>query len=60
VEVPNVSWEDIGGLDNVKRELQEVFHSVIFPLNLFLNGQKIAIYGNPSVWLGIELAVDDL
>lgn len=24
VEVPNVSWNDIGGLDNVKRELQEV------------------------------------
>jgi len=24
VEVPNVSWEDIGGLENVKRELQEV------------------------------------
>jgi SpoVK/Ycf46/Vps4 family AAA+-type ATPase len=22
--VPNVSWEDIGGLENVKRELQEV------------------------------------
>lgn len=24
VEVPNVSWLDIGGLENVKRELQEV------------------------------------
>ena len=24
VEVPNVSWEDVGGLDGVKRELQEV------------------------------------
>ncbi|WZZ81577.1 hypothetical protein YC2023_102149 [Brassica napus] len=24
VEVPNVSWVDIGGLENVKRELQEV------------------------------------
>ena len=26
VEVPNVSWEDIGGLENVKRELQETVH----------------------------------
>ena len=24
VEVPNVTWEDIGGLEGVKRELQEV------------------------------------
>ena len=24
VEVPNVTWDDVGGLDNVKRELQEV------------------------------------
>jgi SpoVK/Ycf46/Vps4 family AAA+-type ATPase len=24
VEVPNVNWEDIGGLETVKRELQEV------------------------------------
>lgn len=24
VEVPNVSWEDIGGLEDVKKELQEL------------------------------------
>ena len=35
VEVPNVSWEDIGGLENVKRELQEVFwfHILVLLLN---------------------------
>jgi len=30
VEVPNVSWDDIGGLEGVKRELQEV---VQYPVN---------------------------
>lgn len=24
VEVPNISWDDIGGLEDVKRELQEL------------------------------------
>lgn len=24
VETPNITWEDIGGLDGVKRELQEL------------------------------------
>merc|ERR1719204_571979 len=32
VEVPNVTWDDIGGLENVKRELQEVVqYPVEFP-----------------------------
>ena len=30
MEVPNVSWDDIGGLENVKRELQEVCALFIF------------------------------
>lgn len=29
MEVPNVSWDDIGGLENVKRELQEVWKIVV-------------------------------
>ena len=24
VEVPNVTWDDVGGLENVKKELQEL------------------------------------
>ena len=32
MEVPNVSWDDIGGLENVKRELQEVMLVSFFPL----------------------------
>ena len=27
--MPNVSWEDIGGLENVKRELQEVIEYIV-------------------------------
>lgn len=47
MEVPNVSWEDIGGLENVKRELQEVcgypqldvlWHTVMF--SFLINGSK--------------------
>lgn len=34
MEVPNVSWEDIGGLENVKRELQEVL-SIFLKLSQF-------------------------
>merc|ERR1719258_169816 len=39
VEVPNVTWNDIGGLEGVKRELQEVVqypanHSCLLSLSL--------------------------
>lgn len=36
-EVPNVSWQEIGGLENVKQELQEVIMFVIllFCLHFF-------------------------
>eukprot|EP00741_Cyanophora_paradoxa_P022393 tig00021463_g21619.t1 len=43
VEVPNVSWEDIGGLENVKRELQE---TVAYPVE---HPDKFAKFGmSPS------------
>ena len=32
IEVPNVTWEDIGGLENVKRELQELVQVIYFVL----------------------------
>jgi len=39
VEVPNVSWDDIGGLENVKHELQEV---VQYPVE---HPEKFAKFG---------------
>jgi hypothetical protein len=43
VEVPNVSWEDIGGLEGVKRELQEL---VQYPVE---HPEKFLKFGmNPS------------
>lgn len=53
VEVPNVSWDDIGGLDEVKRELQEM---ILFPIDHpdkfekfgMKPGQGVLFYGPPG------------
>lgn len=54
VEVPNVSWDDIGGLDNVKRELQEVHLSLPFLFFLEVIRSKIV---SPFIWLVVSVAL---
>jgi len=53
VEVPNISWDDIGGLENVKRELQEVVqYPVEFPEKFEKFGMSpskgVLFYGPPG------------
>ncbi|ODN04425.1 Transitional endoplasmic reticulum ATPase TER94 [Orchesella cincta] len=53
VEVPNISWEDIGGLQNVKRELQElVQYPVEYPDKFLKFGMQpskgVLFYGPPG------------
>jgi len=53
VEVPNVTWDDIGGLENVKRELQEVVqYPVEFPEKFEKFGMSpskgVLFYGPPG------------
>jgi len=53
VEVPNVSWDDIGGLEGVKRELQEtVQYPVEFPDKFEKFGMQpskgVLFYGPPG------------
>lgn len=53
VEVPNVSWEDIGGLDNVKRELQELVQYPVEHPEKFLKfgmtpSKGVLFYGPPG------------
>mmetsp|Transcript_22091 Transcript_22091/g.38164 ORF Transcript_22091/g.38164 Transcript_22091/m.38164 type:complete len:814 (+) Transcript_22091:229-2670(+) len=53
VEVPNVTWDDIGGLENVKRELQEtvqypVEHPELFEKFGMQPSKGVLFYGPPG------------
>ena len=53
VEVPNITWDDIGGLEGVKRELQEVVqYPVEFPEKFEKFGMSpskgVLFYGPPG------------
>jgi len=53
VEVPNVSWEDIGGLEGVKRELQELVQYPVEHPEKFLKfgmtpSRGVLFYGPPG------------
>jgi len=53
VEVPNVSWDDIGGLENVKRELQELVQYPVEHPEKFLKfgmtpSRGVLFYGPPG------------
>uniref|UniRef100_A0A672T1I5 Transitional endoplasmic reticulum ATPase n=2 Tax=Sinocyclocheilus grahami TaxID=75366 RepID=A0A672T1I5_SINGR len=53
VEVPNITWEDIGGLDDVKRELQELVQYPVEHPDKFLKfgmtpSKGVLFYGPPG------------
>ncbi|KAL9652748.1 hypothetical protein ABK040_010781 [Willaertia magna] len=53
VEVPNVTWDDVGGLENVKQELQElVQYPIEYPDKFAKFGQEaskgVLFYGPPG------------
>ncbi|KAJ8978591.1 hypothetical protein NQ317_006879 [Molorchus minor] len=53
VEVPNVTWEDIGGLQNVKKELQELVQYPVEHPDKFLKfgmqpSRGVLFYGPPG------------
>lgn len=53
VEVPNVTWEDIGGLKNVKKELQEMIQYPVEHPDKFLKfgmspSKGVLFYGPPG------------
>jgi transitional endoplasmic reticulum ATPase len=53
VEVPNITWDDIGGLENVKRELQELVQYPVEHPEKFLKfgmtpSRGVLFYGPPG------------
>lgn len=53
VEVPNVTWDDVGGLENVKRELQELVQYPVQHPEKFLKfgmnpSRGVLFYGPPG------------
>merc|ERR1712183_900110 len=53
VEVPNISWNDVGGLENVKRELQELVQYPVEHPEKFLKfgmmpSKGVLFYGPPG------------
>ncbi|VEL13823.1 unnamed protein product [Protopolystoma xenopodis] len=53
VEVPNVTWDDVGGLENVKRELQELVQYPVEHPDKFLKfgmtpSKGVLFYGPPG------------
>ncbi|KAM7475507.1 hypothetical protein LguiB_022750 [Lonicera macranthoides] len=53
VEIPNASWEDIGGLENVKRELRETVQYPVEHPDMFENfgmspSKGVLFYGPPG------------
>ena len=60
VEVPNVSWDDIGGLEGVKRELQEVVqypveHPEKFEKFGMAPSKGVLFYGPPGELVALVL-----
>jgi len=53
VEIPNVSWEDVGGLENVKKELQELVQYPVEHPDKYLKfgmtpSKGVLFYGPPG------------
>jgi transitional endoplasmic reticulum ATPase len=61
VEVPNVTWDDIGGLENVKRELQELVQYPVEHPEKFLKfgmtpSRGVLFYGPPGCGTNIKIS----